>query len=164
MDEALSVFSARIRELEDREAIKEVFARYCAFIDDDYDLESLAELLTPDFKSSTNLGDTETSRAEFLERQTKMAELIRWGFHLPAPLRVAIDGDRAIGEWAVIGLNAMQIGDAGAPQVAPVIFSGRYSCSFRRVGNWQIEEIKTAFTQVSRVQQGWVDERFVGIG
>lgn len=162
-DEA-SVVAARIQELEDREALREVFARYCQFIDDDYDLESLRELLTPDFRSSTNLGDTESSRDEFLDRQARMSGLIRWGFHLPAPMCLSIDGDRATGTWAVIGMNAMEVSGSNTPCVAPVIFSGRYSCSFRREGDWQIEEIQTTFSQVSRLQQGWVEERFVGVG
>jgi hypothetical protein len=155
----LSELSDRLTRLEDAIAIERLMARYGECVDNDYDLEGMKEILSPDLRWESNAFGSYGDRAEYLAGQREIAKGVEWAFHSMAPVRVTVNGDRADGTFYLLMLATFKTKDGDGR--VPIILSARYDNRFvRNDGRWWCDRMRVQFHQVSDVTRGWVDERF----
>jgi uncharacterized protein (TIGR02246 family) len=77
-----SALAERVRELEDRFALNELVARYCAAVDD-CDREALLELFTEDASFGSTTGSGATGRETLADFALGRAATEDWSIHYP---------------------------------------------------------------------------------
>lgn len=148
----------RVQRLEDVEAITRLMSEYGRCVDDDYDLDSMAELLTEDLVWESNEFGSYTSREDYLAGQKKIAEGVAWGFHHMVPVSIELEDDNVAHGIFYLLMLATFADDEGDH---PMVISARYENEFRKMDDgWRCSRMKVGFHQVSRITKGWVRERF----
>jgi hypothetical protein len=150
----------RLRRVEDTWAIQRLMARYGECVDNGYDLEGLAELLSEDLIWESNAFGEYRGRDAYLEGQARIGAGVAWAFHMMNPLRIDFDGeDRARGTFYLFMLGTFLGPDDGSEH--PVVLTARYDNTFvKRDREWRCNRMQVRFNQVSRWTEGWVKERF----
>jgi len=142
---------ARLRRLEDVEAIRTLDAVYCRLLDDG-DWPALVQLFTPDgvFDGLSRV----TGREDLLEFFSGLADGGLTAFwHHVSNLEVAVDGDTA----TVRSLLWQPCVVDGVPHVA----AGRYSDELVRTGEgWRYRVKQVRFSYWAPLTQGWDQHRF----
>lgn len=140
---------ARVRQLEDVEAILGLKAAYCYGVDD-CDPERVAELFTEDAVwQAPGIGRFE-GRDAILKFFQSLPEMMRFWLHLVMNPRIEVSGDTARGEWYLIEPNTLRDGRA-------VWGTGRYRERYRRRGGrWYFEEIELLPVFWTPYGAGWV--------
>ncbi|HEX2232132.1 MAG TPA: nuclear transport factor 2 family protein [Thermoleophilaceae bacterium] len=153
-----NTLAARVQRLEDVEAISRLMSAYGRSVDDDYDLDSMAELLTHDLVWESNEFGSYHSRDEYIAGQREIARGVRWGFHHMVPVSIKPTGsDTASGVFYLLMLATF----ADAEGEEPMVISARYENQFRRgEDGWRCSRMNVNFHQVSPLTVGWVRERF----
>jgi len=159
----MSDLEARVRRLEDIEAIKQLKAEYCAACDDGYDPDRLAALFTEE--AVWNGGRTfgvaegrEAIRAHFRGASQRVT-IARHQVMNPI---VEVDGDRATGQWLLFQ-PCTAAGSDGAEQA--VWLAATYTDAYVRSPDgplgWLIAgtDIDVAF--FTAFDQGWAEQRFL---
>jgi len=156
---------SRLRELEDREAIRELQATYCFLVDDGRFDEladrCFAEDARCDFRLIGSRLDPmvaegrEEIRTFFGE---VVAGLLGEMSHMVHNQRLAIEGDRASAE-CYFELTAL---DAATGEA--ILGGGRYFDRFRRLADsWQFEERRADIHHLSPLREGWDRQRFLRV-
>lgn len=148
---------ARVRRLEDREAIRELRATYCFLVDDG----RFDELVERCFVAEPSC-DFRSTRAEGMVIVSKGRDEVRRFFAqvVPALLRdmshtvhnhrIRVDGDRASGD-CYFELTAVDNATG-----EPVVGAGRYVDRYRRVdGAWRFEERNAEIFHIALLGEGW---------
>lgn len=151
----MSDLDARIRALEDRAAIAELRARYCAYLDA-HDWDALVELFTVDgeFHGMGAARGRDELRA-FYARITEESFDAFW--HFSSNETVELDGDRATGETY---LNQPSVIDGVAYACA-----GRYRDELvRQAGRWLFARRRVSFFYFVPLSEGWAPGRIVPSG
>jgi hypothetical protein len=155
--------AARLRALEDREAILELRATYCFLVDDGHFDELVDHWFTDDaccdFRSTVEGGlgpilanGREEVRAFFAKVVPATLREMRHTVHND---RIALDGDRASGD-CYFELTAIDVASG-----EPVMGAGRYIDEYRRVeGAWRFVERKAEIDFIAPLDRGWVRQRF----
>ena len=141
----MTTLEERIRALEDRDAIRELTARYCQLAVGGK-AEEIVALFTRDGVMES--GDT-------LERgQTRLLDLYRSSFSSLRPIPsvhnhvVEIDGDRATG-FCSLELRMVENGEA-------ITAAGHYEDRFEReAGRWKFAHRKLVFYHRVPLSRGW---------
>lgn len=150
---------ARVRRLEDIEAIKQLKARYCAACDDGYDADRLAALFTEDavWDGGRTFGVVEGREAirKHFRGASKRLTIARHQVMNPI---VEVDGDDARGHWLLF----QPCTSAGPDGEQAVWLAATYADRYRREPEgWLISrtEIEVAF--FTPFDAGWVHQRFL---
>jgi len=138
----------RLQVLEDREAIRELKARYCDICDDGHNAARIAEIFAED-------GVWESERlGRFVGREAIRAQFVRFGRdiafsqHMVTNPVITVDGDTATGRWYF--LSPMEF--RGAPRWTFV----RYDDQYVRVdGNWLFQHLHVSLRLDAPHEGGW---------
>lgn len=152
---------ARVRRLEDIEAIKQLKARYCALCDADYDAEGIAALFTEDavWDGGSTFGvarGRDGIRAHF----TGASKRVTIARHQVMNPIIDVDGDAATGHWLLFQpcATAGRDGDEQA-----VWLAATYADTYRRTAEgWLISGTTIDVAFFTPFDRGWVDQRFLG--
>ncbi|MEM7540433.1 MAG: nuclear transport factor 2 family protein [Pseudomonadota bacterium] len=153
----MSDVEARIKVLEDREAIKELKARYC-YIVDSRDWEAWSRLFTDDAEGEFLGFGTMSGREGFLQfAKRNIGPSLPFMVHMVCNPIIKISGDQASGRWYFnvpcqsSEKSGMFGGQAGWLQ-------GLYDERYRRVDDeWLISYMKASFHFGASVVDGWTD-------
>jgi ketosteroid isomerase-like protein len=141
----MTTLEQRIRAIEDREAIRELTARYCKFAVEG-DAEDVVSLFTEE--GVLDFGEiVEQGRERLLALYRESFKAVR-----PIPMVhnhvVELDGDRATG-YCSLELRMVENGEA-------VTAAGHYEDVFERVaGSWKFARRKLVFYHRVPLSQGW---------
>lgn len=134
---------ARIRQLEDIEAIRLLKARYCAACDDDHNPDAVAALFVPDgLWEGSNIGVHARGHAAIRQYigGVRASGRIRTSAHMVTNPVIVPDGDRATGHWRLLMLYTGNTGDGGTEYHRII---GFYDDTYVRVdGRWLFETLR----------------------
>ncbi len=154
---SLEELAARIRRLEDIEALKQLKARYARGCDPTHKVDFLMSLFTEDavFDVGKQYGRYEGKPAirKFLEGADA---IIPWALHnVIAPvIEVSDDGRTAKGNWYLLELATMPHPQTGSPQA--VWIAGTYEDDFvKQDGQWKLKQITLRMQIMSPYEDGW---------
>ena len=152
-----SSLEARLRRLEDIEALRVLKARYAEICDEGFDPDLLAALFTSDAVwDGGKLGRVEgreAIRSFFAGASKAMSFAIH---HVGNPI-LEVEGDQATGRW-----HLWQPSIFGKAKQALWI-AGRYREKYRREdGVWRIAELIFRVTMMSPYEDGWSKTRVLG--
>ncbi len=161
--EPITDLEARLRRLEDIEAIKQLKARYCAYCDDGYDADGIASLFTEDavWDGGRTFGRAEgreAIRAHFVGAGDRVT-IARHQVMNPI-IEVEPDGtgDRATGHWLLF----QPCTNAGRDGEQAVWLAATYADTYRRDGDsWLISSTEIDVAFFSPFDTGWLDQRFL---
>jgi hypothetical protein len=154
---------ARLRALEDREAIRELRATYCFLVDGGRPEELVEGYFTQDarceFGSAVEGGmpslvasGREEVRRFFVEVVPALLDEMSHTVHNH---RIVLNGDRASGD-CYFELTAL---DRASGE--PVLGAGRYTDEYRRVeGGWRFSSRRADIHFIAPLAEGWVRQRF----
>jgi hypothetical protein len=133
---------ARIRRLEDIEAIKQLKARYGQACDDDHNPDKVAALFVPDgLWAGENIGVHAKGHAAIKDYigGVRASGRMRNSAHMFMNPIITVNGDRATGEWRFVMCFTGKVGD-GTLQYHRII--GFYEDVYVRVGDtWLYESL-----------------------
>ena len=147
-------FEARLRRLEDVEAIRRLKHRYASYCDDGYDADRLVELFLENAVwDGGMLGRFEGTEAirRFFQSCSKA---VPFAIHQVTNEVLDVDGDRATGRWYLWEPLVFAKGDAG------MWMAGRYDDVYRRVnGEWRFETVAIELRMLAPYEQGFAKVR-----
>lgn len=143
---------ARIRRLEDIEAIKQLKARYAAYCDDNYDEEGIASLFTEDAVWDGGPMGCHNGQKAIHDFFSVSDQAVPFAIHhLTNPI-IEVDGDRATGRWYLWQPCTFAQGNQG------LWMAGTYSDNYRRVDDrWLFEHVAIKLRMLSPYQAGWAE-------
>jgi len=145
-----ATLEARIRRLEDIEALRQLKVRYAAFCDDDYDADGIASLFTDDgIWDGGQMGCCEGKKAirEFFSTSDRAVPFAI--HHVTNPL-IEIDGDRATGRWYLWQPCTFAEGNQGLWMAAT------YDDVYHRDGDrWLFHHVIITLRMLSPYEAGW---------
>ena len=147
---------ARLRRLEDIEAIKQLKARYCAYADDGYDADGMAALYTEDgvWDGGRTFGRAE-GREAIRRHFSGAADRISIARHQVMNPIIEVDGDVAHGHWLLF----QPCTDARA---SAAWLAATYADTYRRVGDtWLVAETHIDIAFFTPYDKGWAEQRFL---
>jgi len=141
----MKTLEARIQEIEDREAIRELTAMYCKCVVQG-DVEGIVDLFTPDGvmeSGETNVGGHEALLAMYRVAMSDLRPLPCVHNHI-----IEIDGDHARGTCT---LELRGVSD-GTSQIG----AGHYEDEFQRLdGRWKFSHRNLILYHMVPLSQGW---------
>jgi uncharacterized protein (TIGR02246 family) len=155
----MSDLEARLRRLEDIEAVKQLKARYCAACDDGYDADRLAALFTEDavWDGGRTFGLVEGREAIRRHYQGASKRLTVARHQVMNPI-IEIDGDTATGHWLLF----QPCTSAGADGEQAMWLAATYRDTYRRDGDgWLISGTVIEVAFFTPYDRGWVDQRYL---
>ena len=149
-----ATLEARIRRLEDIEAIKRLMSLYC-YHADNRDGESWSQVFTEDGVFETDLYGTHAGR-ETIRRLQHRSFAIHYAMN---PI-IDIDGDRATGKWLLL-MPCSFDEQEGAKRA--VWAGAKYENELVRVqGEWRFKRVRLISVMWTPFDKGWEIERFIG--
>jgi ketosteroid isomerase-like protein len=154
---------ARLRALEEREAIRELRATYCFLVDDGRYDELVESCFTKDALCDFGAADGSLApmRAEGREEvraffSQAVASLLRDMSHTVHNHRITIDGDQASGDCY------FELTATDAASGDDVMGAGRYVDRYRREGGrWRFAERRAEIFFMTPREEGWNRRRFI---
>ena len=150
---------ARIRRLEDIEAIKQLKANYCAACDDNYDADRLASLFTQDavWDGGGTFGVAE-GREGIRRHFQGAAKRVTIARHQVMNPIIEITSDTATGHWLLFQpcTNADRSGEKA------MWLAATYSDTYARIyGEWLLARTTIDVAFFTPFDQGWVEQRYL---
>jgi len=143
---------ARIKVLEDIEAIRKLKAKYCFFIDA-WNTEELMKLFTEDAKIlMVSFGDRigKAAIARFFKEVFPKQQpfTMHMGTHNPL---IEVKGEKATGEWY------FEVPATYGPTNRAIWIAGKYEDEYvKEGGEWKIKTVAIKFKYVTPYDEGWV--------
>ncbi len=143
---------ARVRRLEDIEAIRALKVRYCDLCDRGYDAEALTALFTEDAVwDGGRFGRYESAR-RIHRFFAATGGIVRFTRHYVTNSVVEVDGDRATGRWYLLQAATMPDGDGERA----VWGSARYDEEYvRTVEGWKFQSVVLDWAFWTPYDEGW---------
>jgi ketosteroid isomerase-like protein len=153
-----SSLEARIRRLEDIEALKQLKHRYCTLCDDGYVADPLAALFAEDAVwDGGPLGrfeGREAIRAFF----AGCSKVVSFAIHHVTNPVIEVDGDRATGDWLLWEPIVFARGERA------VWMAARYHDRYRRIGGeWRFEHVAIDLRVLSPYERGFAQVRVAAL-
>jgi hypothetical protein len=148
---------ARLRRLEDIEAIKQLKALYCKFCDDGYDADGIAGIFTD--RGIWDGGKTfgvANGRDEIRRHFIGAAKRVLIARHQVMNPIIEIDGDRAVGHWLLF--QPCTDSTLGGAAWLAATYSDVY---LRSNEGWLIDQLKIDVAFFTPYEAGWVEKRFL---
>lgn len=146
----------RLKVLEDIEEIKVLKRRYCAYCDDNYDADALAELFTEDAIWDGGIRGKNEGREEIRHFFQVAPERLPFAVHMVLNPIIEVNGDTAKGTWYLFQACTFADGDQA------VWGSARYDEDYVRVdGRWMFKHLKLTSNFWTPFEDGWVKTQFV---
>ena len=155
----LSELEARLRRLEDIEALKQLKAQYCAACDDGYDADRLASLFTEDavWDGGRTFGVASGREAIRRHFQGASARVTIARHQVMNPI-IDVDGDTASGHWLLF----QPCTSAGRDGEQATWLAATYADTYARTdGGWLISRTTIDVAFFTPYDRGWVDQRFL---
>ncbi len=153
---SLKDLERRIKVLEDIEEIKRLKARYCAYCDDSYDADAIANLFIEDAVWDGGIRGRSEGREEIRSFFKRAPQRLPFAVHMVMNPIIEVDGDRAKGTWYLLQACTYAAGNQA------VWGSARYDEEYARVnGEWKFKSLKLTSNFWTPFDQGWVKARFV---
>lgn len=153
-----SDLEARIRRLEDIEAVKQLKYRYCNACDDNYDSERLAPLFIEDAIWDGGLMGRFDGREAIREFFAGCSKLVSFAIHQVTNPILEIEGDSAKGRWYLWEPIVFVLGDQA------LWMAGRYDDQYRREGEqWYFERVTVDLRMLSPYDEGFAKVRIAEI-
>jgi len=152
----LAVLEARVRTLEDTEAIRNLKALYAAYCDDQYDPDGIAGLFTEDAVwESPTLGRFEGREAirGFFQRASK---IFTFAIHYSLNSQIEVKGERARAQWFLF--MPCTVGEGNRAFWRAGIDREEY---VRRDGRWFFQHKSSTPLMNTPFEVGWAKTRFV---
>jgi len=128
--------AARLKRLEDIEALRQLKYRYCRAADDNYDGELVASLFTEDGIWDGGTFGRFQGRAEIAARFNDSKGVFAYVSHQVGNPHIVVDGDRAICDWYLFLTKINKVGDRA------MLFTGTYRDKCVRLGeSWCFKEL-----------------------
>ena len=151
MDEQLE---ARIRRLEDIEAIRQLKHRYANLCDEDYPPDALAALFTEDAVWDGGMLGKPEGRAAIRKFFAACSKTVSFAVHHVVNPIIEVDGDSATGSWVLWQPIVFTKGDRAAWLVA------RYHDRYVRVnGEWRFKHVRVETRALSPYEDGFAKVR-----
>ena len=145
----------RLRMLEDIEAIKRLKRRYCAYCDDNYDADALAELFTEDAVWDGGVRGYNEGREEIRSFFKNAPQRLPFAIHMVMNPIIEVDGDTGTGTWYLFQPCTFAEGDQA------VWGAARYDEEYVRTGGqWKFRSLKLTSHFWTPFDQGWVKTQF----
>ena len=145
---------ARLKRIEDIEAIRRLKHRYASYCDDGYDADRLGELFLENAVwDGGMLGRFEGAAAirRFFQACSKT---VPFAIHQVTNEILDVDGDRATGRWYLWEPLVFAKGDQA------MWLAGRYDDVYRRVnGEWRFETVTIEVRMLSPYDRGFANVR-----
>ena len=152
---SLEDLEKRIRVLEDIEAIKRLKARYCAYCDDNYDVDRIIELFTEDAVWDGGIRGRSEGREEIRRFFATSTQRISFAVHLVLNPNIEVDGDTAKGTWFLFQPCTFVAGNQA------IWGSARYDEEYVRInGEWKFKNLNLTSFFWTPFDQGWVKKQF----
>jgi ketosteroid isomerase-like protein len=149
---------ARLRRLEDIEAIKQLKARYAAYCDDDYDAEGIAALFTEDGIWDGGPMGCYNGKQAIRDFFSTTNQVVPFAIHHVTNPLIEIDGDRATGRWYLWQPCTFAEGNQGLWMAAT------YDDVYRRDGDaWLFEHVTITLRVLSPYEDGWARTPMIGV-
>ena len=147
---------ARVRRLEDVEAIRQLKARYCRLCDDGYDADRLADLFTEDAVwDGGALGKAE-GRERIRRFFQRTPQVMPFAVHMVMNPIIDVAGDGATGTWYLLQAASY------APEGVALWGSARYDEEYVRVGGeWKFKRLRLTSFFWTPFGEGWLKTRSV---
>jgi len=153
---------ARLRRLEDTEAIRNLKSRYAQLCDRNYSPDQLANLFTEDAVWDGAAFGVFRGREQIRAFFAGVSRQITWALHYMAGPEITInsDGETASGCWYLFEPCTMtQRNNPGTKE--PVLQMAKYEDSYRRVdGVWKFAHVKIEYEALTNLYEGWVAQPF----
>ena len=148
-------FERRLAALEAVEDIKRLKARYCAYCDDNYDVDNIASLFVEDavWESATfgRYEGREAIRGFFVEAP----KMLPFAVHMVMNPIIEVNGDTATGTWYLFQACTFAEGERA------VWGSARYDEEYVRIdGAWKFKHLVLTSHFWTPFDEGWVRTRF----
>ena len=142
---------ARIRRLEDIEAIRQLKYRYCAFCDDNYNPHGIASLFVEDgvWDGGAVFGKAE-GPAAIADYFSKTPDLVKFAVHQVLNPRIDVDGDAATGQWYLFQPMVLHADDQALWLIAN--YDELY---VRTVEGWRFRRLTLTIQRLSPTEQGF---------
>ena len=148
-----SALEARIRRLEDLEAISRLMSLYC-YHADNRDGENWSQVFTEDGVFETDLYGTYEGRATI-----RALEHRSFAIHYATNAIIDIDGDRARGRWLLLMPCSF---DDGAGRKRAIWAGAKYENDLLRTSEgWRFKRVKLISVMWTPFDKGWELERFI---
>ena len=152
---SLEDIETRLKVLEDMEAIKKLKARYCAYCDDNYDADSIANLFIEDAIWDGGMRGRVEGKEAIRNFFSTAPQRMSFAIHMVLNPIIEVDGDTATGVWYLIQPCTFTEGDQA------VWGSARYNEEYVRVdGEWKFKNLNVTSFFWTPFDQGWVKARF----
>jgi SnoaL-like domain len=149
--------AARVRRLEDIEAVKQLKARYCAYCDAGYDADGIAGLFTSDgvWDGGRTFGRAE-GREEIRRHFRGAGDRLSIARHQVMNPIIEVDGDVATGHWLLF--QPCTDGRTGRA----LWLAATYADTYRRTDDgWRIAELTIDVAFFTPFDKGWAEERYL---
>ena len=141
-----------IKVLED---IKRLKGRYCAYRNDNYDADALADLFTEDAVWDGGIRGRNDGREEIRRFFQRAPQRLPFAIHMVTNSIIEVDGDTAKGTWYLFQPCTFAEGDRA------VWGAARYDEDYVRVnGNWKFQHLKLTSRFWTPFDEGWGKTRF----
>lgn len=155
----LAEIEKRLQALEDIEAIKKLKARYCAYCDEGYDADGIANLFTEDGVWDGGLFGRFEGREAIRSFFQGASQMIPFALHYVTNSAIEVEGDQAQGTWYLFQACTFAEGNQA------VWGAGRYQEKYIRIGGeWKFKNLTVASFFWTPYEQGWVKRPFLQEG
>ena len=145
----------RLLALEAVEDIKRLKARYCAYCDDDYDADGIANLFAEDAIWEGGTFGRYNGRDEIRQFFVNAPAMLPFTVHMVMNPIIEVNGDTATGIWYLFQACTFAEGERA------VWGSARYDEEYARVdGTWKFKNLKLSSHFWTPFDEGWVKTRF----
>lgn len=153
-----TTLEARIRTLEDIEAIRNLKARYARYCDDDYDADALAPLFTEDAVWDGGMLGRCEGREAIRTFFGGTARVMPYAIHHVTNPEIEVAGDEATGKWLLWQPCIHAEGNQA------LWMAGGYADRYRREnGEWRFAEVLISLKMLSPYEAGWAQARLVEV-
>lgn len=150
----------RLQVLEDTEAIKRLKARYCAFCDDGYDPDGIANLFTEDgvWDSGDTFGKCE-GRVAIRKFFVAGPKQLPFAMHYVMNPVIEVEGDTASGTWYLFQACTFAKGNQA------VWGAAKYDDKYVKVnGEWKFRCLSVTSEFWTPFEEGWAKKPFLQDG
>lgn len=142
----------RITLLEDREAIRQLKARYCAACDDNYNAEAIAALFTEDGVWDGAGFGRFAGRAAIRSFFRKVPQRMAFAIHQVSNPIIEIDGERARGQWYLLSPCTVRRESGNQAYWLGAVYHEEY---LKLGGQWLIKSLRGVGRLWAPYERGW---------